>query len=1005
MARPTYQRFDRVDRPIDPQEKYEFKDMCPHVSKGVDIAGLMKTWMKKDYVGCHVCKNNICPRENAGYEKDLWICLNCSHVGCGINRSSHGYEHFSKSHSDCHSMIAVVDTWALRCLLCRLNINLKANSNVCEAISFLGKYYAKLRMKSPKEKKIFPVLGLENLGNTCYMNAVLQCLAQTPNFVNSLEFCCRKKLGFHLSGGENLNCHGHGDHLPPLEGVLRDSGQLTKALFRILYQVISGAKLRKIGFTTENPSEVIRILKKCYNTFNDGEQHDSHELLRFLLEGLRAEDLKRYQGGILRAMNIRPSLKEVLPLEIEYLIAYKNQATQYNLVVEQIFGGSLVSILKCLDCSSVTATFESFMDISLPVESEKMRGIEKAPLTNEVRISKYQQKKERKMARRSRKKLRVVRLNAEAPPAQTGHKHSYSSMESGTESEADVEDNTDAENTASISQDDRLKTVATPVAKSADTLRNHDGDLPISRVNKDGTSEVKELYPYALMLFDSNQDGQLGQAGGQNVIGCEKKICDGNCSPEFSVADHDVSPELSAVSYGISPEVSAVSYGVGPECSAVNYGCCIVENSTVAGVSGSSERSLNEDFGSCDGGRGSTASSIEQADWEEDEEEKKGNISVTLHYETLVQKLEKAIIMSPEPDSGDIPPPEAFEFPGGDNSLKDDAQCVSSLCMLYENFSGRCSPAIQASSFSVSQNPEKDDKERVDDDLTPDVNHLPLSCNAEEEVISDELLNVLVEEVEGSEKSDGELLEGETGNGALTDRFSSITEPADGKGGVWGTTLAPPSELESVENSLEHCLRQFFNEELLSGKNRIGCEHCTRRTGGKEPKAGEKLVQTNAMKQLLFVKLPEVLTIHLKRFEVVGSRMSKITRKVSFPLVLDVSPYTSVKVKAKQPDVSSSYQLYGVIEHSGHLSSGHYVAYVKVQEEISGHGDQVKTLLSPDRCEVSDPLNVKSESKKDTMSKGGTAKWYFTSDTFVKEVNIKEVLAAEAYLLFYRRIE
>lgn len=38
-----------------------------------------------------------------------------------------------------------------------------------------------------KEGQINQLAGLDNIGNTCYMNAVIQCLIRTPSFGNYLE--------------------------------------------------------------------------------------------------------------------------------------------------------------------------------------------------------------------------------------------------------------------------------------------------------------------------------------------------------------------------------------------------------------------------------------------------------------------------------------------------------------------------------------------------------------------------------------------------------------------------------------------------------------------------------------------------------------------------------------------------------------------------------------------------------------------------------------------------
>lgn len=47
------------------------------------------------------------------------------------------------------------------------------------------------------------------------------------------------------------------------------------------------------------PHKLLGQLTSKWPQFGGGDQHDSHELLRHLLESVRSEDLRRYQSVIL----------------------------------------------------------------------------------------------------------------------------------------------------------------------------------------------------------------------------------------------------------------------------------------------------------------------------------------------------------------------------------------------------------------------------------------------------------------------------------------------------------------------------------------------------------------------------------------------------------------------------------------------------------------------------------------------------------------------------------
>lgn len=149
----------------------------------------------------------------------------------------------------------------------------------------------------------------------------------------------------------------------------------------------------------------------------------------------------------------------------------------------------------------------------------------------------------------------------------------------------------------------------------------------------------------------------------------------------------------------------------------------------------------------------------------------------------------------------------------------------------------------------------------------------------------------------------------------------------------WSSTIAPRYQCEDGECSVQSCLNNFTAAELMTGNNKVGCDTCSESINGK----GGKTINTNATKQFLISSPPAVLILHLKRFQV-GPRcmFRKMTKMVSFPLILDLAPFCASKVKTL-PNVHRYqrkliYSLYGIVEHSGSMYGGHYVAYVKVNK-------------------------------------------------------------------------
>lgn len=240
--------------------------------------------------------------------------------------------------------------------------------------------------------------------------------------------------------------------------------------------------------------------------------------------------------------------------------------------------------------------------------------------------------------------------------------------------------------------------------------------------------------------------------------------------------------------------------------------------------------------------------------------------------------------------------------------------------------------------------------------------------------------------------------------------------------------------------------------ELMTGNNKVGCDACSERINGKNGKT----INTNATKQFLISSPPAVLILHLKRFQV-GPRslFRKMNKHVEFPFVLDLAPYCASKVKTL-PNVHRHqkkliYSLYGVVEHSGSMYGGHYVAYVKVRPNLSPDDPRWKFLpkgskveldqLDEQKKRLDDALmkaqlkenRIKSDDSDDCSSSSSSShssdaenkettigstvdneppsmpspppgKWYYVSDSHVSEVSEERVSKVEAYLLFYERI-
>ena len=96
----------------------------------------------------------------------------------------------------------------------------------------------------------------------------------------------------------------------------------------------------------------------------------------------------------------------------------------------------------------------------------------------------------------------------------------------------------------------------------------------------------------------------------------------------------------------------------------------------------------------------------------------------------------------------------------------------------------------------------------------------------------------------------------------------------------------------------------------------------------------------DAYKATLIMRPPRVLCIHVQRrhFDMASQRMVKISRRVHFPEVLDLSNYCAYAENSFEKDCTTKskdwpklpYKLMSVVEHKGSAFGGHYQTYRRV---------------------------------------------------------------------------
>ncbi|XP_059483508.1 ubiquitin carboxyl-terminal hydrolase Usp2-like isoform X2 [Neocloeon triangulifer] len=190
------------------------------------------------------------------------------------------------------------------------------------------------------------LVGLRNIGNTCFMNSVLQCLSNTRPLL------------------EYILAEGYLSEINTTTSAMK--GALIKAFGSLLQELWKGDSDERVVNTSAFKSQVQRFAPR----FMGYAQQDAQEFLRYLLEGLH-EDVNRVTT---RPKPILTEIDDSLSDSQKAMEAWKRYLRRDDSKIVDIFVGQLKSTLRCTVCGHCSVTFDPFWDLSLPIPSSERHG-------------------------------------------------------------------------------------------------------------------------------------------------------------------------------------------------------------------------------------------------------------------------------------------------------------------------------------------------------------------------------------------------------------------------------------------------------------------------------------------------------------------------------------------------------------------------------------------------------------------------------------------------------
>ena len=215
--------------------------------------------------------------------------------------------------------------------------------------------------------KIPPLIGLDNIGATCYMNATLQCLCNIPKFVNYFKY--NKYL------------------IPTVRSDITYGNNLLSSSFKLLVEKLWPDRLMGIYNNNNNPNflygnfgsankknesyaprEFKAKISKMNPLFKGVEANDAKDLVNFLIMTLHEElNMADKKTMLNSAINQDQTNQQLM-----FNLFSQDFVNNNKSIISDLFYGGNYNYVYCQSCQRATYNYQTFFFFVFPLEEVRI---------------------------------------------------------------------------------------------------------------------------------------------------------------------------------------------------------------------------------------------------------------------------------------------------------------------------------------------------------------------------------------------------------------------------------------------------------------------------------------------------------------------------------------------------------------------------------------------------------------------------------------------------------